>query len=120
ALGTNRWDAKLHAPRTGDRQEKSRAGRGHLQPGRDSVRLVDGPTALPGRNAVGHRLAGARKGSRAAARGQSKRGPRPGNDLLEVSGEGTGEALRFRGGPGRRSGALVTQRADSSSFGWRG
>ena len=83
-----------------------------LRPGGDPLRAADRPAAVPGRLGAGDARAGAGPAAGAAVAAQPPGGPRPGDDLPEVPGEGPAAAVRLGGGAGRRPGAVPGRRAD--------
>src|SRR5262249_15763447 len=108
----DRRHAELHAPRAGRRGERADHGGRRLRAGRHPLRPAHGSAAVQGRDAAGDGDPGPRKRPGSTAGAQSARGPRPGNDLPEVPGQGAGPALPLGGGAGRRPGALAGRRAD--------
>ena len=102
--------AGVHAAGAGLRQ----AGRGdhaggRLQPGRGALRAADRPAAVPRRHGAGHARPGDREGAGGAPEAEPRRGPRPGNGLREVPGEGP--AQRY---------ATAADLADDLERWWRG
>ena len=80
--------------------ERKTDGHNRVQCGRGAIRAADRSDAVHRRNAVGGAAAGARVRTAQAVVDHAWVGSGPGDDLLEVFGEGPGQALRVGGSTG--------------------
>jgi serine/threonine protein kinase len=82
--------AELHGSRASRCQERADDRRRCVQLGRRPVRVAHGSTAVPGPDPAGHGFASHGAGADAAQYAKPAPGPRPGNDLPQVPGQGAG------------------------------